>query len=83
MGASVASHVVNGVHALTTSLEFDKTVGVKVAHVAVSKVHEGFALRPGSFKHDLLAFWDDKVMDVSLFISEISDLNYLIRMTEG
>ena len=40
MGASVASHVVNGVHASTSSLEFNKPIGVKVAHVAVSEVLE-------------------------------------------
>ena len=74
MGASVASHVVNGVHASTSSLEFNKTIGVKVAHVAVSQVHETFSSQ--------LALWNGKCLSFSIGIF-ISANNFASTSLEG
>ena len=80
MGAGVASHVVNGVHALTSSLEINSSVRVEVLHVAVSEVHEVFTLTQGGSKAGCSAFFHGKVfVECSGVIPEISHHNIVIR----
>tara|TARA_B110000503_G_C6890201_1_gene306399 strand:- start:349 stop:618 length:270 start_codon:yes stop_codon:yes gene_type:complete len=76
MGALVTSHVVNSVETSASSYELNIAPGVKVTHVAVSKVHESMAL------HLKFALWNHLFLNSTVIVLE-THLNLTIHSLKG